>query len=366
MRRKSSGRRSSPSNNNAIAPGRSVIALRQISQRPNLPDATLEFVRTILDHGHSENTKRSYRGHLKYFWEWAGEAHGMKEHYPVTVDTVLHFISDHLGTMDRAVENRLIARGIKEKHGPHSLATVTLRLFVLGFAHHLHEAPNPCRDKVVKQVLRNATRAFGKNVKRKRALTSDVLEKVLATCDQSLIGLRDRALILVAFSSGGRRRSELTAFEIRDLTPVEGGYLLRIRRSKTDQTGEGTDVPVLGQAGAAVRAWIKAAKLHNGKLFRAIRSGNRLTSSLGDRQVSRIVKQRIARAGIDSTDFSAHSLRAGFMTSAGRAGIHLGDAMQMSGHRTIEVALRYYRPGSVLNNPAANLLDRTAPGKKQV
>jgi len=299
-----------------------------------LPDATSEFLRSILQQAHSDNTRKAYGHHLRYWWSYAAEAFGVTEHYPVSVDKVLRFISDHLGTMDKDLEARLIAKGIKNAPGPHSLNTVIARLTVLGIAHKLREVEDPCKDPMVKQVLRNAKRAFGQNLRRKKAMTTDVLEKVLATCDKSLVGLRDRALLLLAFSSGGRRRSEVIAFEVRDLTPVKENYVLLMRKSKTDQAGKGVELPLIGVAAKAVRDWLKAARIREGRIFRGILPGNRITGSLSGRQVSRIVKKRIALAGLDPAAFSAHSLRSGFMTSAGRAGINLPLALQMSTHKS--------------------------------
>ncbi len=95
----------------------------------------------------------------------------------------------------------------------------------------------------------------------------DVLDRLLATCGTDLIGLRDRALMLVGVSAGGRRRSELTALNMADLKRVEGGFILIVRRSKTDQTGQGLHVPVRGRAAKALTAWIEAAGIFDGRVF---------------------------------------------------------------------------------------------------
>jgi integrase len=182
-----------------------------------------------------------------------------------------------------------------------------------------------------------------------------VLEALLATCDDTLAGVRDRALLLFGFGSGGRRRSEVAAARVEDLVAVDGGYLFHLRRSKTDQTGEGLELPVLGRAARALAAWLAAAGLTEGPLFRPLSWHGRRGAGLSDRSVAEIVKGRAALAGYDPREFGGHSLRSGFVTTAGRQGVSLGDAMALSGHRGAAVALRYHQAGAALNNPPGGL-----------
>jgi integrase len=180
---------------------------------------------------------------------------------------------------------------------------------------------------------------------------------MLATCDDTLAGIRDRALLLFAFGSGGRRRSEVAAARAEDLAAVDGGYVLHLRRSKTDQLGEGVELRVVGRAGSALAAWITAAGVTKGPLFRPLSWHGRAGAGLSDRSVAEIVKSRAALAGYYAREFGGHSLRSGFVTTAGRQGVSLGDAMALSGHRGATVALRYHQAGAALSNPAARLAD---------
>ena len=182
------------------------------------------------------------------------------------------------------------------------------------------------------------------------ALTMDVLDRLLATCGADLIGLRDRALMLVGVSAGGRRRSELTAFNMADIKRVEGGYVLIVRRSKTDQTGQGLHVPVRGRAAKALTAWIEAAGITEGRIFRSL-VNRKLGTSLSGNSVSDIVARRAKRAGVEGK-YSAHSLRSGFVSQAARAGIGLLDTMQLSGHKSVDVCKRYFRAADTMLNPA--------------
>lgn len=169
--------------------------------------------------------------------------------------------------------------------------------------------------------------------------------------------MRDRALLLVGFAAGGRRRAELAALEVGDLTRVKDGFVLAVRRSKTDQAGRGLDVPVLGSAAIAVSAWLVKSGIRAGRLFRGIRANGTLYPGITGKSINAMVQRRAARAGLEPRAFEAHSLRAGFITEAARHGAPLGDAMTLSGHRSVQVASDYYRHSALLANPAAHLLE---------
>jgi integrase len=331
-----------------------------------LSAATAERVRTILAEGTAPATAHAHAGDLAYFWSWAAIELGLAESYPAPTAAVVQYIVDHLEGLPLATEAALLdraARGLpggKARPGPHTLATVRRRLASLSQAHQLAGVANPCRLPQVGELLARARRRQaqrGDGPRAKRAATREVLDAMLATCGASLAGVRDRSLLLFAFGSGGRRRSEVAAARLEDLTPVEGGYLFRLRRSKTDQSGQGVDLPVLGRAGAALAAWIAAAGLSTGPLFRSISRHGHPGARLSDRGVALIVQTRAALAGYEAREFGGHSLRSGFVTTAGRRGFSLGDTMALSGHRGAAVALRYHQAGTALANPAARLAD---------
>jgi integrase len=191
------------------------------------------------------------------------------------------------------------------------------------------------------------------------ALTKAPLEAMLATCTDGLIGLRDRALLLFAFSSGGRRRSEVVGAQLENLTKVDDQtYTYHLTHSKSDQTGSqynpDADKPLVGPAAEALTTWLEAARIPSGAIFRRIR-GSKIAGSLSGQAVWLIVKRRAALAGLDG-DYGAHSLRSGFVTEAGRQNVALGEAMSLTGHRSVQSFLRYFRPGTVQTTQAANLL----------
>jgi integrase len=289
---------------------------------------------------------------------------------PVPVPVVLQFIVDHIERiapeggrahdLPPAIDEALVRAGFKGSVGAPKLATVTHRLSVLSKAHTLREQPNPVRDIAVQELVRRVRRAHaqrGELSTPKQALTKDPLEAMLATCEGDLIGLRDRALLLFAWASGGRRRSEVTRAVMEQLIQVDATtYLYRLVHSKADQSGAMNHIekPIMGVAATALTAWLKASGVQEGAIFRRIR-GARVAEPLEPQAVRAIVKRRAELAGL-SGDFSAHSLRSGFMTEAGRQNVPLAEAMALTGHRSVQTALHYYQPGAVQHTRAANLL----------
>ena len=219
---------------------------------------------------------------------------------------------------------------------------------------------NPCRGKEVSTLLSKARKAAvkrGHMPHKMKALTRDLLEAIIPMRTSSLIDVRDKALLLYAFSSGGRRRSEVAQARVEHLTRIEGGFVYHMPYSKTDQEGQGLDLPVLGRAGIALEAWLKMTGISEGFIFRSINKGGMIGTSITGVTVSLIVKRRCGMAGLDASLFAAHSLRSGFVTEAGRQGKSLGDTMALSGHKSVRVCLGYYQSGSAVLNSAGSLLD---------
>ena len=222
----------------------------------------------------------------------------------------------------------------------------------------------------LKSAIRLAVRAAPRQRRRKsaKAVTSDVLVKLLATCStDSLRDLRDRAILMVAFASGGRRRSEIAGLRVEQLTveppiPVENGSLLpslaiHLGRTKTT-TGEQDDVVYLtGRPVDALNAWMTAARIDKGSVFRAIsRWGTVSPRELDPQSVNAILKQRAEMAGLEPREFSAHGLRSGYLTEAANRGIPLPEAMEQSRHRSVQQASSYYNNATRRSGKAARLL----------
>ena len=344
------------------APALQPTALSELTQRA---------VDELLREGESKNTLASYRSALRYWAAWYGLRYGEQIQLPVPAPCVMQFIVDHAErTTDKglafelpaALDQALVDAGYKGKLGAMAHNTLAHRLAVLSRMHQSHELKNPCHDPSVRELMSRTRKAYAKRgalPQKKDALTRDPLEALLATCDDSLRGHRDRALLLFAWASGGRRRSEVAAADMQFLTKLPEGFVYTLAVSKTNQAGVDrpeNDKPVLGAAAKALNEWLSASGITHGRIFRRVLKGGHLGSALSPASVRDIVKQRCALAGIEG-DFSAHSLRSGFVTEAGRQNVALSDTMAMTGHRSIATVLAYSRAGSALLNKGASLLD---------
>ncbi|KAB1108669.1 site-specific integrase, partial [Neorhizobium galegae] len=222
----------------------------------------------------------------------------------------------------------------------------------------------------LKSAIRLAIRAAPRQRLRKsaKAVTSDVLAKLLATCaTDSLRDLRDRAILIVAFASGGRRRSEIAGLRREQLTveppiSVENGpplpsLAIHLGRTKTT-SGEQDDVVYLtGRPVDALNAWMAAAKIDKGSVFRGIgRWGTVSNRAIDPQSVNAILKQRAEMAGLEAGEFSAHGLRSGYLTEAANRGIPLPEAMEQSRHRSVQQASSYYNNATRRSGRAARLL----------
>ena len=209
-----------------------------------------------------------------------------------------------------------------------------------------HEMP-PTNSEAVKQVLRGIRRSLGVAPVKKAPATAELVRAMMDACPSTLIGLRDRALFAVGLA-GAFRRSELLALQVEDLTWVAEGLRIRIARSKTDQEGRGQSVAIPHGARIrpveALREWLDAAGITDGPVFRAVSKGGTVAATplSGDGYV-RAIKRRAAAAGFDPAELAGHSLRSGFMTSAAGGGASLAKMMEVSRHRSVDVAMGYVR-----------------------
>lgn len=331
-----------------------------------------EAVRALLREGSSQNTVKAYGAAIRYWSAWFNLRYGQILALPLAPAVVVQFVVDHVlhtgpqgltCQLPPAVDRQLVEMKVKARPGPLSLGTVMHRLSVLSKAHQIQGHGNPCQQAQVRELLSRTRRAYAKRgvaPVQKAALTRDLLEKVLATCDDTLKGRRDRALLLFAWATGGRRRSEVVQATMENTKQVsEQAYLYVLHQSKTNQAGarHAHDTkPLLGSAALALTRWLEASDIRTGPIFRRVRRGNVVAEPLSAAAVRKIVQDRCAQAGV-SGDFSAHSLRSGFVTEAGRQNTPLGDTMALTGHASVATVMGYFRAGSVLHSDASNLFD---------
>lgn len=283
----------------------------------------------------SAGTRRIYKSDFKLFKEWCEE----KElpYLPASPVTVARFLSHEA------------ARGIKP-------ATLTRRLAAIRFTHEIKEFESPTQNKNVRGALQGVKRKRGVAPIKKAPITAERLEMMISHCPDSLAGLRDRALLLLGFA-GAFRRSELVALEINDIEPTPEGIKVTIRKSKTDQEGQGQTIAILN--GSRLRVvdvlmhWLKEANIQSGHIFRSIKKGGAIQdAALSTQSVADIVKRYANKAGLKIDNFSAHSLRAGFITSGAAAGADLFKLMEVSRHKKPETVMGYVRESKLFDNHA--------------
>ena len=199
--------------------------------------------------GSSANTAASYRAAMRYWAAWFELRYGRRFALPLPETAVVQFVVDHArrqteqgltSEMPAALDQELVRLKVKGRLGPPGLNTVLQRVSVLSKAHDTLGLPNPCRAQGLRDLLARTRRAHarrGAAPARKPALTREPLQALLDTCDDSLRGLRDRALLLFAWASGGRRRSEVVRATVENTPRGEDGFLYLLRHSKTNQAG---------------------------------------------------------------------------------------------------------------------------------
>lgn len=336
-----------------------------------LADSTRAAAEAFISAGTAANTVRSYQSALSYWSAWLQLRYRRSlGDGALPPDVAVQFIVDHLARPDGdgnwsqllppQLDAALVAAGVKGKLGALAFSTVSHRLAVLAKWHRLNAWDNPCEASAVKTLLREARKAQvrqGVALRKKTAVVLEPLQAMLATCSDGVRGIRDRALLLLAWSGGGRRRSEVVGLQVEDLRRLDADtWLYALGVTKTDTGGVRREKPLQGPAAHALQVWLEAAPARSGPLFRRLYKGGRVGSAgLSGDQVARIVKRRAALAGLEG-DWAAHSLRSGFVTEAGRQGVPLGEVMAMTEHRSVNTVMGYFQAGSLLGSRAANLM----------
>lgn len=235
-------------------------------------------------------------------------------------------------------------------------SSIARRIAGIRHAHLLAGHQPPTQSEMVKATIRGIRKTIGTAPKRKAPLTADCVRAMVAASSRNLIGLRDRALLLIGFA-GALRRSELVGLDVADLKQSKAGLRLRIRASKTDQEQRGDTVAIaLGSTICpivALNEWLTAAGIDHGPVFRPVFKGGRVASArLSDRAVAEIVKNYARRLDLDPTLFSGHSLRAGFLTSAAQRGASIFKMMDVSRHRSVDTLSEYVRDSEFFRDHA--------------
>ena len=307
----------------------------QFMKDPDLDDYAKDYVKNSL----SENTLRAYAADLKVFRLWCEDRHF--DYLPATPNVIANFL----------------AAQAKSKEPILKASSISRRLAAIRFVHKMAGLSTlPTDDELVRQTLKGIMREKLAAPDQKSPSTNDLIALMIEQIDDTtLMGLRDKALLLLGFA-GGFRRSELVKVKLDDLKIHAQGMDVFIPTSKTDQTGHGKTKPILRGKDycpvQSVQDWIAAAGLTEGYLFRGIihKTGQLRPSyndpkkpDLSDQTVALVVKKYSALIGLDHENYAGHSLRAGFVTAARKNGASYEQIMEVTGHKDLKSLIMYFR-----------------------
>src|SRR5215218_1783167 len=316
-----------------------AIVLEPARRTPQLPAAFLETVRAYQRADKADATIRAYTSDAVLFDVWCRER-GLAGSVPASPEMVAAFLTSEA------------ERGVKA-------STISRRCAAIRYAHKLTNHPDPTASEHVKSAVRGIRRTIGSAQTRKAPATAEIVGAMLSHCSPGLAGTRDRAILALGFS-GAFRRSELVALDVADLADDRDGLRITIRKSKTDQEGRGHEIAIPHgrhiRPVRLVKDWIEAAGITEGPLFRPIsRSGNvRGTARLTDKSIADLVKRYAAKIGLQASDFGAHSLRAGFVTTAADRDVELTRIMDVTRHKDVRTVTGYVRRANLFKGHAGS------------
>ena len=291
----------------------------------------------------AENTIRAYKSDFKDFGAFCSK-HGFKSlpTEPKIVALYLTYLTNKDAKMS-TLRRRLVSISMIHKHKGHYLDT---------------------KHPVIIENLMGIKRKKGSIQKGKKPLLINHLKAIVKVIDEDkseeIKKIRDKTIILTGFG-GGFRRTELISIDYDDLEFVPEGLKITLRRSKTDQFGEGMikGLPYFSNTKYCpvfhLKKWLELSKIKDGPIFRRFAKGNSLTKHrLTDQTVVLIIKRYLEIAGIDNQNFSGHSLRSGFATATAESGADERSIMAMTGHKTTQMVRRYIREANLFKNNALN------------
>ena len=300
----------------------------------------LEQVQEYIRASKAENTLRGYQSDWRQFCSWCKSRR--LEPLPAAADALAAYLTD--------CATRLKVGGIQRS------------LNAIAEAHKAVGLESPTHTPIVRNVMKGIRRTKGTAPVQKAAALTDDIRAMVEAADPGLIGIRDRALILLGFA-GAFRRSELVALAADDCAFGKDGLTIALRRSKIDQTGEGRRIGIPYGANPdtcpvrTVHAWVEQASISAGPFFRSInRYGQVRARGLSGIDVARVFKKLAERSGLDPAKYTGHSLRAGHATAAAIAGASERSIMRQTGHRSVQMVRRYIRDGSLFRENSAGKL----------
>jgi len=317
-----------------------IRPIPSVTEGADLVPLSLDQAKEFARHSKAENTLRGYRADWRDFCQWC-EGHRTCP-LPASPEAVASYIAECAGRL--------------------KVGSVQRRLNAIAEAHKAVGVDSPTLSGIVGNTLKGIKRQLGTAAAQKApALTADIRAMVDGS-NAGLIGLRDCALILLGFA-GAFRRSEIVGLDIEDCAFGKDGLTVTLRRSKTDQEGQGRKIGIPYGANPetcpvrVLQTWLELAAITDGPLFRSLtRHGKVQPYRLSPVDVARIVKKLAKQAGLDPAIYAGHSLRAGHATSAAASGASERSIMNQTGHRSVQMVRRYIREGSLFRENSAGKL----------
>lgn len=317
----------------------------ETGERPSLPAEAAQIVQAYQRASKADATVRAYAADARAFEAWC-RVYGFRS-LPASPEAVAAFL-------------------VAEAEAGRSASTIGRRCAAISYAHKLAKLADPTDDEAVRAVMKGIRRRVGVAPNRKAAATAEIVAAMLMRIPDTLAGKRDRAILALGFA-GAFRRSELVALDVADLAEHPDGLRVTVRRSKTDQEGQGIEKAIphgrFIRPVALLRDWLDAARITEGPLFRPVSRSGRvrapksatvadLPPRLTTQAVADIIKRYAGAAGLDPALFGAHSLRAGFITTAAERGADMARIMDVSGHRDPRTVVGYIRRASLFKDHA--------------
>ena len=310
----------------------------------NIKNLEFETIKNLKS-SKASNTLRAYQADFRDFSSFCGQ-NGFKE---------------------MPTNPKILSLYLTQLSSTSKYSTLKRRIASIGILHKLKGHYLDTKHPIIVENLMGIKRKLGINQKGKKPLLINDLKQIVDVINKQkepdLKKLRNKALLLIGFA-GGFRRNELISLNLEDIEFVFEGLKINIKRSKTDQFGEGfvKGIPhfenYLYCPVKNLKNWLNVSKIKKGPVFVRFSKGSSLTDvRLTDQSVALIIKEYLVKAGIDSKNYSGHSLRSGFATSAAEAGAEERSIMAMTGHKSTEMVRRYIKEANLFKNNALNKIN---------
>jgi len=309
------------------------------------------------------NTRRAYELELACFTSWCTR-HGVRA-VPVEPRVLRSYLQE---LAERGRDEADVSKG--RPKGPLGYSALMRALAAICRSHQKSGHTSPWKHTVIEEMRDAFAKDLGKAPKKQKhgleAVGAALLFRICDLTGEDVRGVRDRALFLVGWAGGGRRRSEIAAAQVEDFTEIEEGIRWTIPRSKADQVGRGLVVllkPSDDERYCPVRSlrrWLDLSKIKHGPVFRGIdaATGEIMSAGLAPEGVSRRVQHYVKALGLDPSNFGGHSLRSGFITTAYRLGEKVADIMASTGHVKADQVYGYIRRAGLEDAAGPGLLNR--------